>query len=47
MINLGFGTKTLEIEIRNREEIGKESTNKPSKKLKELIYKKFQHESRV
>jgi len=25
MINLGFGTKTLEIEIRNRERIGKET----------------------
>jgi len=41
MLELGFGMKTLKIEIRNRDEIGKESTNKPSKKLKELVYKKF------
>ena len=41
MNKLGFGTKTLEIEIRNRDEIGKESAKKQAKKLKELVYKKF------
>ena len=41
MIKLGFGTKTLETEIQNWDEIEKESTDKPSEMLKELVYKKF------
>jgi len=47
MLELGFGMKTLKIEIRNRDEIGKESAKKQAKKLKELVYKQFKHKSRV